>query len=57
VASPPEAESTWWLVCAFIEKENKKERKNSILFFKGYKLVHVNLIKKNSIGSKIRGGL
>ena len=22
VASPPVAESTWWLVCAFIEKEN-----------------------------------
>jgi hypothetical protein len=34
VASPPEAERTWWLVCAFIEKENKKERKNSIVFFK-----------------------
>ena len=34
VASPPEAESTWWIVCAFSEKENKKGMNNGVIFFK-----------------------
>jgi hypothetical protein len=46
-ASPPEAERTWWLVCAFAEKERKKARKYNVLVFIGF--IELLILRKFNI--------